>query len=494
MGAGAATLVVGALLVAGVIAARLARRLSVPSLLLFLAIGMVIGSDVTGWVDFSDYGAAKTFGTIGLAVILFDGGLRTGWTEVRSVLGISVSLAIVGTVVTAAVIGVVAAPMFGLSTEGGMLLGAVLAATDGAAVFALLRGSRLKHSVERTLEGESGFNDPVAVLLVLLLIEAVGHHGLSAPEIALKVLEEVGLGIACGVGAAIFARWGLKQLHFESTGLYPVATLGMAAIAFGGSDVLGGSGFLSIYLFGLLLGGGTIPAGRTVLTFHDGLAWLAQVALFLALGLLVSPSHFGSVALKGLVLALTLMFIARPIATAVATLPFRLPWREVTLIGWAGLRGAVPVVLATFVVVGGVPKSQEIFDVVFFVVVISTLVQGTTVRPLASRLGLMKEDRPSTSALWSPAAMERMGARVLQYTVSPDDAVVGVKVRDLALPRESLVNLIVRSHMAIPPRGSTVVEAGDELRVIHREDEEELVRTVFEAWRTGPIGSCDVQG
>ena len=492
MDVGEITLVVGVLLVVGVIAARLATRLSVPSLLLFLAIGMIIGSDITGWVPFSDYSAAKTFGTIALAVILFDGGLRSGWPEIRKVLGASLSLAILGTVITAGLIGLIAAALLDLTTTEGLLLGAVLAATDGAAVFALLRGSKLKFSVERTLEGESGFNDPVAVLLVVLLIDSVVSPGQSASEVALKIVEEFGLGLAFGLGVGFFARWGLKKLRFDSTGLYPVATLGLAAVAFGASDALGGSGFLSVYLFGLLLGGGTIPAGRTVLTFHDGLAWLAQVALFLTLGLLVSPSHFGSIALDGTIIALALMFIARPIATAVACIPFRMPWREVTVIGWAGLRGAVPVVLGTFVVVGNVPDAQNIFDIVFFVVVISTLVQGSTVRPLAAKLGLMQGERPTVSALWSPAAMERVGARILQFTVEPDDAVVGVKVRDLGLPRETLVNLIVRSHTGIPPRGATEVEVGDELRVILHEGDEDSVRRVFSAWRTGPIGACEL--
>lgn len=487
MSPGEKALVAGILLASAVVASRLANRLSVPALLLFLAIGMVIGSDAIGWVNFSDYGLAKTFGIFALALILFDGGLRAGWPEIRPVVGISVSLAVIGTIVSAAITGFVAAPLLGISTLEGLLLGAVLSPTDGAAVFALLRGSRLKHSVERALEGESGFNDPIAVLLVILLIEAITNAHNSAGDIALTVFNEIGFGIAFGVLIGLAAVAILKRLHLDSSGLYPVATIAFAAISFGAADALGGSGFLAIYLTGLTIGGKPIPARRTVEAFHDGLAWLAQVALFMTLGLLVFPSHFDSVALEGTAIALVLALVARPVATAIACLPFRLPWREVVLIGWAGLRGAVPVVLATFVVVGHVPDAQNVFDIVFFAVVVSTLLQGATVKPLAKRLGLTKDEPPPVASLRSTAALERMGARVLQFSVKQGDAIVGERIRDLGLPRETLVNLIVRDGSALPPRGSTVVEAGDELRVMMREESEDEVAAVFTHWRTGLV-------
>lgn len=381
-------LVVGALLAGGVAASLLASRLRVPSLLLFLVLGMVIGSDVTGWVSFSDYELAKDVGIVALALILFDGGLSTGWSEIRPVLGVTLSLAIAGTVLTATITGLVAAPLLGLTTLEGLLLGAVLSSTDGAAVFALLRGSRLPARLARTLEGESGLNDPVAVVLVIVLIDLITKPSVSAADVVVFVVREFGIGILAGMGIGVLAARLAPRLRLASPGLYPVASLAVAALSYGSAASLHGSGFLAVYLTGLTLAGAALPGGRAVTAFHDGLAWVAQVGLFVTLGLLVFPGRLGDVALEAAALAVLLAVIARPLATAVAVAPFGFDRRETALLGWAGLRGAVPVVLATFVVAGGVPDAEDIFDIVFFAVVLSVLVQGTTIEPLARRLGL----------------------------------------------------------------------------------------------------------
>lgn len=381
-------LVVGALLAGGVAASLLASRLRVPSLLLFLVLGMVIGSDVTGWVSFSDYELAKDVGIVALALILFDGGLSTGWSEIRPVLGVTLSLAIAGTVLTATITGLVAAPLLGLTTLEGLLLGAVLSSTDGAAVFALLRGSRLPARLARTLEGESGLNDPVAVVLVIVLIDLITKPSVSAADVVVFVVREFGIGILAGMGIGVLAARLAPRLRLASPGLYPVASLAVAALSYGSAASLHGSGFLAVYLTGLTLAGAALPGGRAVTAFHDGLAWVAQVGLFVTLGLLVFPGRLGDVALEAAALAVLLAVIARPLATAVAVAPFGFDMRETALLGWAGLRGAVPVVLATFVVAGGVPDAEDIFDIVFFAVVLSVLVQGTTIEPLARRLGL----------------------------------------------------------------------------------------------------------
>ena len=388
MSDGQLILVAGALLVAGLVASVVAVRVRIPSLVLFLAIGMIVGSDGLGWIAFDDYRLARTIGVIALALILFDGGLTSGLLHLRPVLAPATALATVGTLITAVVVGLTAAALFGFSTEEGLLLGAILSSTDGAAIFGLLRGSTLSRKLASTLEGESGLNDPVAVLLVIGFIDLLIHPGYSAAKLLLLFVRELGIGLVVGLAVGAVAVQALKRAHLATPGLYPVASLTVAALAYGGADTLHGSGFLAVYLAGLAIGSATIPAERTIVGFHQGLAWLAQVAMFLTLGLLVFPGQLPDVALKGTVLAAVLVLVARPIAVAVATLPFAYTWRERSILGWAGLRGAVPVVLATFPVIEHVPRSLQFFNIVFFAVLLSTIVQGSTFEPIARRLGV----------------------------------------------------------------------------------------------------------
>jgi potassium/hydrogen antiporter len=470
------------------LASLVAGRLRVPGLLLFLFLGMAIGSDGLGWIDFGDYELARRIGIIALALILFEGGLTAGLLEIRPVLAPALSLAVVGTLVTAVVTGLTAALLFDFSTLDGMLLGAVLAATDGAAIFALLRESTLKRRLAITLEAESGFNDPVAVLLVLGFIEWLTHDSYGIADMALLFLRQLGIGLAVGAAVAVAAVWALRRAQLATAGLYPVATLAVAALAFGGADALHGSGFLAVYLAGLALGTVGIPAQQTVTAFHQGLAWLAQVAMFVALGLLVFPSGLDEVAVRGTVLALVLVLVSRPLAVAVATLPARFTWAERIVLSGAGLRGAVPVVLATFPVIAGVGGSRELFDVVFFAVLVSTLVQGTTFESIARRLGATTTEPALPRPLAEAGTIRRLGAEILEYPIAADDAAVGARVRDLGLPREAVVNVIVRGDEAIPPRGSTILRAGDRLHVLLRSELSRDVHRIVDRWRSGPIG------
>ena len=392
MSDGQLILVAGALLAAGLVASVVAVRVRIPSLVLFLAIGMIVGSDGLGWIAFDDYRLARTIGVIALALILFDGGLTSGLLHLRPVLAPATALATVGTLITAVVVGLTAAALFGFSIEEGLLLGAILSSTDGAAIFGLLRGSTLSRKLASTLEGESGLNDPVAVLLVIGFIDLLIHPGYSAANLLLLFVRELGIGLVVGLAVGAVAVQALKRAHLATPGLYPVASLTVAALAYGGADTLHGSGFLAVYLAGLAIGSATIPAERTIVSFHQGLGWLAQVAMFLTLGLLVFPGQLPDVALKGTVLAAVLVLVARPIAVAVATLPFAYSWRERSILGWAGLRGAVPVVLATFPVIEHVPRSLQFFNIVFFAVLLSTIVQGSTFEPIARRLGVTRPE------------------------------------------------------------------------------------------------------
>ena len=410
-------LVGGALLAAGIGASLLAGRLRVPGLILFLALGVAIGSDGLGWLNFSDYELARTIGVIALALILFEGGLTSGFQEIRPVLRPAISLALVGTLLTAAITGLVAGWLLGFSTLEGLLLGSILAATDGAAIFALLRGSTLRRRLARTLEAESGLNDPVAILLVLGFIDWIQKPDYGVVDMAGLFVRELGVGLVIGVAVGLAAVWTFKRINLATAGLFPVASIATGALAYGGAAVLHGSGFLAVYLAGLALGSAHIPAKRTITAFHEGLAWVAQIALFLTLGLLVFPSQLGDVLLKGTLVAVVMVVVARPVATFVATAFDRFSARERLVLGWAGLRGAVPVVLATFPVISGVPSSHEFFNIVFFAVVISTIVQGTTFEPLARWLGTTSAEPALPRPLTETGTIRGLGAEVVEYAV-----------------------------------------------------------------------------
>ena len=492
MSDGELILVAAALLAAGIAASLLASRIRLPGLLLFLGVGMAIGSDGTGWIQFGahpeDFELARTIGVVALALILFEGGLTAGFDEIRPVLRPSLGLAVVGTLGTCVICGLAAAWLFDLSALEGMLLGAIISSTDGAAIFALLRESTLRRRLARTLEGEAGFNDPVAVLLVIGFIEWIEQADYGVLDMALLFVREMGIGAVVGLAVGWLAVHALRNTRLMTAGLYPVATLSTAGLAFGGAATLHGSGFLAAYLAGLVLGSGRIPAKQTVTVFHQGLAWVAQIAMFLALGLLVFPSKLDDVWLEGTALALILVFVARPVSAFAATALDRFTTGERVLLSWAGLRGAVPVVLATFPVIDRVEHSNEFFNIVFFAVVISTLCQGTTVEWLARKLGVTTSEPALPRPLVETGTVRRLGAEIVEYPVGPDDAIVGQLVRELGLPRDALLSVIVRGEEALLPRGSTRIEADDRLHVMVREEVAEDMDDLLERWRVGPVG------
>ena len=378
----------GGLLAAGVLASAVAARVRLPALLLFLGLGMAVGSDGFDWIDFADYSLAHLFGTVALLLILFEGGLATGFRALRPVLGPSVSLAAIGTAGTALIAGLSASWLFHFSIAEGLLLGAILSPTDGAAVFALLRGVRLPRQLALTLEGEAGLNDPVAVMLVLVMVEVIRVPGYGPLDAIWFLFKQLAVGGGVGLLVGALATAALKRLEPAPSGLSLVASFATAAIAYGAAASLDGSGFLAVYLAGLAIGDAEVASRRSLLAFHEGLAAVADIGMFFALGLLVFPSQFGAVLVRGTLLALLLAFVARPVSALMATARSRFTGRERVLIGWAGLRGGVPVVLATLPLIEHVPRSLEFFNLVFFAVLVSTLIQGATVELLANRLGM----------------------------------------------------------------------------------------------------------
>lgn len=488
MSTGQLLLVTGALLAAGIAAAVLASRIRVPGLLLFLGLGMLLGSDGLALIPFSDYELTQRIGIIALVLILFEGGLAAGWGEIRPVLRPSLALATFGTALTAVIGGLIAAWLFDLSILEGMLLGSIVSATDGAAIFSLLRGSTLRRRLARTLEGEAGFNDPVAILLVIGFVDWIQKPDYGLVDMLVSMAEEMAIGAVVGLLIGRLAVTALANVRLSSAGLYPVASIAICTLAYGTADVVHGSGFLAVYLAGLAIGASDLPAKRTIVTFHEGLAWVAQLAMFFTLGLLVFPSDFGNIAVEGTALAIAAVVVARPASVFVATMFQGFQVREQLVLGWAGLRGAVPVVLATFPVLAGVPDSERFFDIVFFAVLVSTVLQGMTFEGFARRLGVTTNIKAVPTPLTNIGAIRRLGAEVIEFEVRPGDAAAGVRVRDLQLPRDALLNVIVRGEQAIPPRGSTEVTAGDRLHVLVRQEVAIEFAELLERWRTGPLG------
>jgi cell volume regulation protein A len=485
---GQLVLVVGVLLVAGLAASLAAGRLRMPGLVLVLLLGMLIGSDGFGWIEFGDFELARQVGVVALAFILFEGGLSSGFEEIRPVLGTSIALATLGTLGTAALTAIPAALLFDLDPVEALLLGSTVAATDAAAIFAVLRGSTLRRKLARTLEGESGINDPVAILLIIGCIEALEHPDFGVLDALWLAVTELAIGFAVGLAVAGLAVLFLRRVTLPSAGLYPVASVATAALAFGGAQSLHGSGFLAVFLAGLVLGTASTPARRTIVTFHEGLGWVAQLGLFLTLGLLVFPEQLVSIIPEGAAIAVVTAAIARPAAAVLFTLAADFNIRERLMLGWAGLRGGTPIVFATFPVTElGAAEGMQYFNVAFFVVLLSTVIQGTTIEPVARMLRVTSDEAAIPVPLVEPVLLSRLGAEVVQFPVRPGYAVVGHPVRELGLPREALLNVIVRGDRAIPPRGSTIVQEGDQLHLIVRQEVALEFQNLLSQWRTGPL-------
>lgn len=482
MNIGLAMLAVGAVLAASVAVALGAAKSGLPALAAFLGLGMILGSDGAGGIAFDDARLAREVGVVSLAAILYEGGLSTSWRRLREVWPPALLLSTVGVVVTAGITGAAAYGLFDLSWTKSLLLGAVVASTDAAAVFATLRSTRLRRGLARTLEAESGANDPVAIALTLGLIAWIQRPGYGAGDLTLLLVRQLGLGLVIGAVLGIAATSVFARIPASIGPFVPVASVAAAALAYGAADVAHGSGFLAVYLVGLAVGSTPSRYRGQLVAFHLGIAYVAQVALFIVLGLLVFPSRLPHVALAGLGLTAVLIFVARPVAVWVSTVVLRrFDRRERLLLGWAGLRGAVPIVLGTFVLSSHLHGADTIFNAVFFVVLVSAVLQGTTLEWVAKKLGLLittvrAEPPLEVSRAWN-------SLNLVEFPVAGDHAIAGAAVRELGLPREALVAVLVRGDEAIPPRGSTIVQPGDALFVLVPEGKGPELEDVFTRWR-----------
>ncbi len=473
-------LVSGGLLVAGVIATKLASRIGVPALVLFILVGMLLGSDISGLVYFDDAWLAQLVGTVALVIILFEGGLHTKWRQLRQVVWPALSLATIGVAVTVLVTGAIARFALKLDWPLALLLGAIVGSTDAAAVFAVIGNQNISQRVKSTLESESGLNDPMAVFLTLVMMEWVQA---GPPQLWSSVgflLWQMGLGAALGLLAGRLAAMSIRRLRFEASGLYPILLFAAAIFTFAVVSWLDGSGFVAVYLMGMHLSGSEIPYRQSVVRFHEGMAWLAQMGMFSVLGLLVFPRQLPAVMLPGLLLAAGLMLVARPVAVWLSAIGMGFTVREKVLLAWAGLRGAVPIVLATYPLLSAVPGSDTIFNVVFFVVLTSAIIQGATISPVASALGLVQGKLAPKATTLELVTMESLNTDLIEIVLTEGADVVGKRLMDLQLPEQATVSAMLRSGKMVTPRGGTKLQAGDTLFVLTAKDFSPAVRSLLE--------------
>ncbi len=473
-------LIAAVLLLLSVAASTLSARAGVPSLLLFAGIGMLAGSDGPGGIYFDHPWTAQLVGITALALILFAAGLETNVESTRPVLWKGLSLSTVGVVTSTLLVAAVAVPVLKFTFVEGLLLGAIVSSTDAAAVFNLLRskGVHLKGRLAQLIEFESGSNDPMAITLTLVFLSLLTDAGAGTGSVTLMLAQQLGLGVLLGVLGGRTTVTALNRIRLQWDGLYPVFSLTMALLVYAGTASLGGNGFLAVYIAGVMVGQHNIIHRSTVRLFHDGLAWLAQIVMFLVLGLQVFPSRLPGIAGAGLTVAFFLMFVARPLSVFVA-LPTGVSVREKLLIAWAGLRGAAPIVLATFPLLAGVQQSDVIFHVVFFVALTSLLLQGTTIPRVARWLGLYAEApvKRVFPLLFNPAtATDR---QVLELEVARGAPAEDRRIMELGLPTGVLILMVNRKDQFVVPQGGTILRSGDHVLVMADGAKSAAVRATF---------------
>ncbi|MFE0131282.1 potassium/proton antiporter [Streptomyces sp. NPDC059037] len=486
-------LICSLVLLVAVAAVRISSRSGLPSLLLYLGIGVAIGQDGIGNVTFNNAELTQVIGYAALVVILAEGGLGTKWKEIKPALPAAAALSLAGVAVSVGVTAAAAHYLVGLDWRQALIIGAVVSSTDAAAVFSVLRKVPLPSRVTGILEAESGFNDAPVVILVVAFSTAgpVHHWYVLIGEIAL----ELAIGAAVGIAVGWLGAYGLRHVALPASGLYPIAVLAIAVTAYAAGAMAHGSGFLAVYLASMVLGNAKLPHWPATRGFAEGLGWIAQIGMFVLLGLLVTPHDLIDDTWPAIVIGLVLTVVARPLEVVISLLPFRMPWQEKALISWAGLRGAVPIILATIPMVNGVDDSQRIFNIVFVLVVVYTLIQGPTLPWLAKKLRLGDSTGAADLGIES-APLERLRGHLLSVAIPKGSRMHGVEVAELRLPAGAAVTLVVRDGESFVPLPTTVLRRWDELLVVAtdpvRDAAEQRLRAVGQGGKlAGWLGTSD---
>jgi potassium/hydrogen antiporter len=456
------------LFIVGVLTTRFSTRLGVPSLILFILVGMVMGSDVLGIVYFDNASLTQKIGVIALIIILFEGGLQTNWKDVRPVIVPSLSLATIGVLITSGIIALAAKMILGLDWLESILFGAIVGSTDAAAVFAVLKGHNISPKLGSTLEAESGSNDPMAVFLTVAMIELITIPDTSILTLIGDFFLQMGLGLLLGLIFGKVAVKALNSINLDSSGLYPVFATAFALLTYGVTAFLNGSGLLAVYIAAIIIGNTEIAYRHSIFRFSEGFAWMMQILMFVILGLLVFPSELftPAILIQGLLISLILILVARPVAVFISTINMQYSQKERVFLSWAGLKGAVPIILATFPLLAGIEDSHQIFNVVFFVVLTSALIQGATIPMLANKLGLNGPKKTIPMQSLELISLGKADAEMIEYEMESDSAIVGKNLMEIPFPEGTLVNAIIRNGKLIAPTGNTVIMAGDFLYIL----------------------------
>lgn len=478
-------IMIASLLLIGVFATKFSSRFGLPALVFFIVVGIILNR----FLYFDNTFITQLVGTFALIIILFEGGMQTKYLTIRPVIGTALSLATIGVVITTVIIGISAVYILKLSLVEGLLVGAIVGSTDAAAVFSVLGGKNIKERITATLEAESGSNDPMAVFLTVTLIEWIMEPEHSIVHLVLSFIMEMGLGLALGLAFGWLAVKVINAINFDSSGLYPVMAIAFAILTYGVTALLHGSGLLAVYIMALVLGNSDLTYRQSILQFNKGFGWMMQIMMFIMLGLLVFPADLPSIIVQGLVLSVLLMLVARPVGVFISMLFAKFSFREKTLISWAGLRGAVPIVLATYPLMSGLPNGKLFFNVVFFVVFTSAVIQGATITPLAVKLGLVDEEGDTKYSLLELVALGKTKSEINHLHIHAGMRVIGKELQQLDLPGDVLITAVIRGEQIITPHGNTVIAEGDTLYILGPKSERECIKKIFSYREDLPIAA-----
>ncbi len=468
------------MLLLGVLSSKISSRFGVPALVLFLALGMLAGSEGPGGIYFDDPLLAQLIGVASLVLILFSGGMDTDWKLVRQAVKPALTLSTAGVLLTALSAGLFCVWILKFSLLQGILIGAIISSTDAAAVFSILRDKkvRLRKDLSSLLELESGSNDPMAVFLTVSVIQLLQTGSSAIPGVILSFFWQMGVGLSSGILLGRLLAHLLTRISLPSAGLFPVFSTAAAFFSYGLTTLIGGSGFLAVYVTAIILGNAEIQFKTTLVRFHDGVAWMAQIVMFVTLGLLVFPYDLAGVILPGLAISAFLMLIARPVAVYLCLFWYGLKPAALNLISWVGLRGAVPIILATYPLLEGIDQSHTIFNIVFFVVLTSSLIQGTTVSWVAERLGLVREIEPKISSISLPVA-PHLEAEILQFNLGENCRLTSLRPEELHLPPGSGICLVLRGDEVLTPSQADWLRAGDTVFILARPEAIAQITEIF---------------
>lgn len=470
-----AIFVLSVLLIVGVATTKFSSRLGLPSLVLFIGVGMVASQ----YIYFDNAKITQLVGILALIVILFEGGMQTKWKPMKLVLPAAASLATIGVLLTTVGIGVVAKFILDLSWLEGMLFGAIVGSTDAAAVFAVLGNKNIKPNITSTLEAESGTNDPMAVFLTVTFISLIQAEAGPVMSLIASFFWQMGIGLVIGLLLGKLTVWAINKINLDSSGLYPVLAMGFAIFTYAFTTAIGASGLLAVYVMAVLVGNADLTYRHSIFRFNEGFAWMMQICMFILLGLLVFPNQLRDVIWEGLLLAIILMFIARPIGVYISLLFSRFTGKEKLFISWAGLRGAVPIVLATYPLLAGIENAALLFNVVFFVVLLSALFQGATLTPFAEKLNLVGAENIQVPHSLELVSIGKTNTEIIEIIIDPDAAIAGKELKNVALPTDTLITAVIRGQRVITPRGDTVIESGDVLYVLVSKFKREKIKALF---------------